>query len=91
MEKIKVTHQKRPRADHKRRRSSIAGAIAIAAIALCYFGTSQSHSHRYALCSKSQDIYTVDESNPRVECILVHGSRIVDTGGLGNLSPAVVS
>ncbi len=37
----------------------------------------------YILCSKSRKIYTVDESNPRVECISVHGSRIVDVGDFG--------
>lgn len=39
----------------------------------------------YALCSSegTADIYTVDENNTSVECILVRGSWIVDSGGLG--------
>ena len=37
----------------------------------------------YALCSRSNDIYTVDETRPRVECIVVRGSRILDTGDQG--------
>ena len=40
-------------------------------------------SDEYAVCSSSKHIYTVDESNPRVRCIIVHGSRIVYTGSLG--------
>ena len=39
----------------------------------------------YILCSKSKNIYTVNEDSPRVECISVRGSRIVDVGNLGML------
>lgn len=34
----------------------------------------------YAICSKERNIYTVDESNPRVECCVVSNGRIADTG-----------
>ncbi|KIM90063.1 hypothetical protein PILCRDRAFT_2295 [Piloderma croceum F 1598] len=34
----------------------------------------------YTLCSRSRDIYTVDENQPRVECIAVRGSWILDAG-----------
>jgi len=37
----------------------------------------------YTVCSTSNNIYTVDEVNPRVECILVRGSIIHDTGSFG--------
>ena len=37
----------------------------------------------YALCSRSHDIYTVDETQPRVECIAVEGSWILDAGDQG--------
>ena len=37
----------------------------------------------YALCSASHDIYTVDEAQPRVECVVVGGTRILDTGSFG--------
>lgn len=37
----------------------------------------------YALCSREENIYTVDESKPRVQCIVVHRSRILDTEDLG--------
>lgn len=41
----------------------------------------------YALCSSGgTNIYTVDENNTSVECVLIHNSRIVDTGQLGALS-----
>lgn len=40
-------------------------------------------SRDYAVCSASHDIYTVDESQPRVECVVIGGSRILDTGNLG--------
>jgi hypothetical protein len=37
----------------------------------------------YVLCSKARNIYTVDQNNPRVECISVRGSRIVGVGNFG--------
>ena len=39
----------------------------------------------YALCSSEGNIYTVDENNTPVECVLIHNSRIVDSGELGAL------
>lgn len=39
----------------------------------------------YTLCSKSHNIYTVDPEKPRVQCIHVRGSVIMDTGSLGML------
>ncbi|KAF8889019.1 amidohydrolase family-domain-containing protein [Infundibulicybe gibba] len=36
--------------------------------------------NRYTLCSSSKNIYTVDESNPRVECVSVTGDRITAVG-----------
>ena len=40
----------------------------------------------YALCSsEGTNIYTVDENNTSVECVLIHNSRIVDSGDLGAL------
>ncbi|KAF8889061.1 amidohydrolase family-domain-containing protein [Infundibulicybe gibba] len=36
--------------------------------------------NRYTLCSSSKNIYTVDESNPRVECMSVTGDRITAVG-----------
>ncbi|KAF8153667.1 hypothetical protein BJ912DRAFT_937591 [Pholiota molesta] len=43
-------------------------------------------SATYALCSQDGNhIYTVDESNTSVECIVVQGSRIVDSGNLDSI------
>ena len=39
----------------------------------------------YAICSKEGRIYTVDETKPSVECIVVHYNRILATGSLGIL------
>lgn len=39
--------------------------------------------HNYALCSTENNIYTVDERKPRVECIVVRGRDILDTGSIG--------
>lgn len=40
-------------------------------------------SDSYVLCSRDGNkIYTVDENNSQTECIVVHGSYIVDTGAL---------
>lgn len=36
----------------------------------------------YALCSREGNIYTVDDSKPRVECCVVHRGRIADTGSI---------
>lgn len=46
-------------------------------------------SDTYAICSPESDgdirnaIYTVDENNAQVECILVDGERVVEGGSLG--------
>lgn len=38
----------------------------------------------YALCSRdAPTIYTVDDKNTMVQCLVVHGSRIPDTGSPG--------
>ena len=38
----------------------------------------------YALCSRSgAHIYTVDPDYPRVQCMVVQGSQIVDVGAIG--------
>ncbi|KAI0930719.1 hypothetical protein AcW1_003666 [Taiwanofungus camphoratus] len=41
----------------------------------------------YALCSpKSASIYTVDDANPQVQCLVVHRSHFVDTGSLEDVT-----
>ena len=41
-------------------------------------------SDAYALCSRSgANIYTVDPDYPRVQCMVVQGSYIVDVGAIG--------
>lgn len=45
------------------------------------FGTTS--RDRYIICSESNNIYTVDETRPRVQCLFVRGSEISDTGTLG--------
>jgi hypothetical protein len=38
----------------------------------------------YAVCSPGEGaIYTVDETNPQVQCIVVQGGRVRDLGSLG--------
>jgi hypothetical protein len=38
----------------------------------------------YALCSRSgAHIYTIDPDYPRVQCMVVQGSHIVDVGAIG--------
>jgi hypothetical protein len=59
--------------------------IAVLAFGLAAF-TSPWHTllpHEYAVCSPSGHIYTVDDSTPTVDCILIRGSRILDIGTLG--------
>ena len=53
-------------------------------VILCFFILSDKLVTRdYTICSESNNIFTVDEANPRVECVLVRGSIIHDTGSLG--------
>ncbi|KAF5376082.1 hypothetical protein D9615_007734 [Tricholomella constricta] len=40
----------------------------------------------YILCSESHNIYTVDELRPRVECISIKGSTIIDTGSFDEVT-----
>ena len=38
----------------------------------------------YAICSRSgARVYTVDDANPTVQCLVVQDEFIVDTGSLG--------
>ena len=37
----------------------------------------------YAVCTETGKIYTVDETSPNVDCILVIRGNIASTGGLG--------
>jgi hypothetical protein len=69
----------RPLVNLTRKSVVLFASIALSIVALTW---EQLHTSpdRYTVCSKSKNIYTVDESNPRVECISVRGSRIVDTG-----------
>lgn len=59
---------------------SVLAAFLIALVVAFY---SSLFSGDYALCSPSHDIYTVDQQSPRVECIVVSGSRILDSGSQG--------
>ncbi|KAJ3503012.1 hypothetical protein NLJ89_g8625 [Agrocybe chaxingu] len=45
----------------------------------------KNRSSSYILCSQTKNIYTVDEFNPKVECISVKGSRIVDVGDYADI------
>ncbi|CAL1708110.1 unnamed protein product [Somion occarium] len=39
----------------------------------------------YALCSPEGKIFTVDEANPEVECMVIHGSHFSDVGSLADI------
>jgi hypothetical protein len=62
------------------RSTSVLAAFLIAFVVVFYPSL---FSRDYALCSSSHDIYTVDQPRPRVECIVVSGSRILDSGSQG--------
>jgi hypothetical protein len=53
------------------------------ALAVRVLRTKTGPPRNYALCSTENAIYTVDERKPRVECIVIHGNSILDTGTLG--------
>ncbi|KJA23395.1 hypothetical protein HYPSUDRAFT_39875 [Hypholoma sublateritium FD-334 SS-4] len=65
--------------------------ILVATIALSFvaYQVTRQEDHvltTYALCSSGgANIYTVDENNTSVECVLIHNSRIVDTGDLASI------
>ena len=61
-------------------------AIALSYIAFDYSSAPSNLPEAYALCSRGRKIYTVDSENTLVECILVNGTRVVDSGDLG-MSP----
>ncbi|KAF5314329.1 hypothetical protein D9619_011773 [Psilocybe cf. subviscida] len=48
-----------------------------------------SRPQTYTVCSSSKQIYTVDPLRPRVECISVKGTRIVDIGTAEDLTRPV--
>jgi len=49
----------------------------------------QQYAKSYIVCSKSREIYTVDPVQPRVECISVRGSNVVDVGDYGTCARRV--
>lgn len=60
------------------------GAVALSALAFYTSRDATQHTSSYALCSKtSKDIFTVDELNSKVQCIVIHESYIVDSGDFG--------
>jgi len=63
-----------------------AAALALALGTLSRWSTQQTTD--YAVCSMSNNIYTVDAANPTVQCIVVRGTRIGDVGQLGSSSQA---
>ncbi|KAI0666716.1 amidohydrolase family-domain-containing protein [Trametes maxima] len=62
-------------------------------IALCFVYTKRDSllgpealSEAYALCSREgAQIYTLDEQNPRAQCLVVNGSKFTSTGSLDHI------
>ena len=63
-----------------RTRVYIALALVIPLTSWSYLKYTQDN---YVVCSKSQKIYTVDDSIPNAPCISIRNTRIVAVGGLG--------
>lgn len=66
----------------------VAASIALSVtfvLCLRFFNPKSSLSDSYILCSPpgTAKIYTVDDRNSKVECLVVDGENIVDTGTLG--------
>ncbi|KLO17744.1 hypothetical protein SCHPADRAFT_820968 [Schizopora paradoxa] len=55
-------------------------------LALIFSNRSRGLPADYALCSREGRVYTVDESNPQTECIVVHGNKIIDWGKISPVS-----
>lgn len=62
------------------------GYVVVAISVLAYYA--RQPTDYYAVCSSPGEkaIYTVDTTNSVVECVLVHGTDIVDLGDLGTFS-----
>lgn len=89
MSKDKDSHtDKEPRQIHVQRsqpftRTRLAGALLAVSVIWSFNRAGKLLPEEYTLCSESKNIYTVDEANPRVECIRVRDSRILDIGSSG--------
>lgn len=59
--------------------------VAALSLSLIFRGRVSSLPNTFAVCSPEKRIYTVDEEQPRAECILVHESRIIAIRSLGEL------
>ncbi|KAG7090870.1 hypothetical protein E1B28_009951 [Marasmius oreades] len=59
----------------------------LGAIGISYYLRARVQPVSYALCSaEGERIYTVDDTNSVVQCVLVHNSRVVHTGSLEQVS-----
>ena len=61
----------------------VLGILLFGVLAKLWRFNSNVNLESFMLCSETNNIYTVDEFRPRVECISVRGSRIVDSGNFG--------
>ncbi|KAF9460436.1 amidohydrolase family-domain-containing protein [Collybia nuda] len=73
---------KKPTRPRTSGRSWVAGAVVASLVIWLY---DKALVDEYMVCSSSRNIYTVDPSNPRVECVLVKGHTILDTGNLQDI------
>jgi len=84
-----VSGLKQPPTSNKSGPRSFVILVGILALVIYAYLASQSStalSDSYALCSREgNSIYTVDEKNSQTQCIVVHGSYIVDTGALQDI------
>jgi hypothetical protein len=83
-----VSGLKQPSSNSSGRHSFIILGVIVALCAYTYLAShTAALSNLYALCSRDgSNIYTVDERNSQTQCIVVHGSYIVDTGSLRKFS-----
>ncbi|EGO20377.1 hypothetical protein SERLADRAFT_363652 [Serpula lacrymans var. lacrymans S7.9] len=56
-----------------------------------FFKIDRNPSNDYAVCSESNKIYTVDALQPRVQCVVVRDSRVLDVGDLGTTSKTLLA
>jgi hypothetical protein len=67
-------------------------AVALSTLAYLSPRDDSNISGTYAVCAgKRKGIFTVDEQNIQVDCMLVEGPYIRDSGSLRTLSPAALS
>ncbi|KAF8069839.1 amidohydrolase family-domain-containing protein [Lyophyllum atratum] len=92
-EKVKSSRQtspgpdQRPTSFSRKVRLTLFAIAIVSAVALYTRPVSPTPSEAYAMCGQGtrKPVYTVDPNNTQVQCLVVRGARVVDTGALDDI------